>query len=100
VLGTISRPGGRQLSLVPEFRRGHGALRARPIDEEAFAVPLTGTLPRCARSSQGPSALSASAQPGPGCVVPCAGIQARCPDRGGGGHGQGSVHLGRGDAAR
>src|SRR5262245_37805319 len=39
-----------QLSLVPQFRRGHGALydalAAGRIDEEAFAVLLTGTLPR------------------------------------------------------
>ncbi len=38
-----------QLSLVPEFRRGHGALydslAAGRIDEEAFAVLLTATLP-------------------------------------------------------
>jgi len=39
-----------QLSLVPEFRRGHGALYAAladgEIDGEAFAALLTGTLPR------------------------------------------------------
>jgi hypothetical protein len=38
-----------QLSLVPEFRRGHGALYAAladgQIDEEALAALLTGTLP-------------------------------------------------------
>ncbi len=37
-----------QLSLVPQFRRGHGglydALAAGRIDEEAFAVLLTGML--------------------------------------------------------
>src|SRR5262249_56492058 len=39
-----------QLSLVPQFRRGHGALydalAAGRIDEEAFAALLTGTLPQ------------------------------------------------------
>ena len=39
-----------QLSLVPAFRRGHGALydalAAGEIDEEAFAQLLTGTLPQ------------------------------------------------------
>jgi len=39
-----------QLSLVPAFRRGHGALydalAAGRIDEEAFAQLLTGTLPQ------------------------------------------------------
>ena len=39
-----------QLSLVPEFRRGHGALydalAAGDIDEEALAALLTGTLPQ------------------------------------------------------
>ena len=38
-----------QLSLVPAFRRGHGALydalAAGQVDEEAFAALLTGTLP-------------------------------------------------------
>src|SRR5262249_20892153 len=42
-------PLGR-LALVPQFRRGHGALydalAAGRIDEEALAVLLTGTLPR------------------------------------------------------
>jgi DDE superfamily endonuclease len=41
-----------QLSLVPEFRRGHGALydalAAGRIDEEAFAGLLTATLPQLA----------------------------------------------------
>jgi hypothetical protein len=39
-----------QLSLVPAFRRGHGALydalAAGEIDEEAFAALLAGTLPQ------------------------------------------------------
>jgi hypothetical protein len=39
-----------QLSLVPEFRRGHGALydalAAGQIDEEAFAALLADTLPQ------------------------------------------------------
>jgi len=39
-----------RLSLVPEFRRGHGALydalAAGRIDEEAFAALLAGTLPQ------------------------------------------------------
>jgi len=39
-----------QLSLVPQFRRGHGALydalAAGQIDEEAFAQLLAGTLPQ------------------------------------------------------
>ncbi len=39
-----------QLSLVPEFRRGHGALydalAAGQVDEEALAALLTGTLPQ------------------------------------------------------
>jgi uncharacterized protein YidB (DUF937 family) len=39
-----------QLSLAPQFRRGHGALydalAAGQIDEEAFAQLLTGTLPQ------------------------------------------------------
>ena len=39
-----------ELSLVPEFRRGHGALydalAAGRIDEEKLAALLTGTLPR------------------------------------------------------
>src|SRR6266478_9809507 len=39
-----------QLSLVPEFRRGHGALydalAAGQIDEEAFAQLLADTLPQ------------------------------------------------------
>jgi hypothetical protein len=46
-----------QLSLVPEFRRGHGALydalAAGRIDEEAFAVLLTGTLPPLADGEEG-----------------------------------------------
>jgi len=39
-----------ELSLVPAFRRGHGALydalAAGQVDEEAFAALLTGTLPQ------------------------------------------------------
>jgi DDE superfamily endonuclease len=46
-----------QLSLVPEFRRGHGALydalAAGRIDEEAFAVLLTATLPPLADGDEG-----------------------------------------------
>jgi hypothetical protein len=46
-----------QLSLVAEFRRGHGALydalAAGRIDEEAFAVLLTGTLPQLADGDEG-----------------------------------------------
>jgi DDE superfamily endonuclease len=48
-----------QLSLVPEFRRGHGALydalAAGQVDEEALAALLTGTLPQLV---DGPEALS------------------------------------------
>ena len=47
-----------QLSLVPEFRRGHGALydalAAGQVDEEALAALLTGTLPQLV---DGPEAL-------------------------------------------
>jgi hypothetical protein len=46
-----------QLSLVPEFRRGHGALydalAAGRIDEEAFAALLTATLPPLADGKEG-----------------------------------------------
>jgi hypothetical protein len=46
-----------QLSLVPAFRRGHGALydalAAGQIDEEAFAVLLTATLPPLADGNEG-----------------------------------------------
>ena len=46
-----------QLSLVPEFRRGHGALYAAladgRIDEEALAALLTGTLPPLAGGDEG-----------------------------------------------
>jgi hypothetical protein len=46
-----------QLSLVPEFRRGHGALydalAAGRIDEEAFAALLTASLPPLADGDQG-----------------------------------------------
>jgi len=46
-----------QLSLVPEFRRGHGALYAAladgRIDEEALAVLLTGTLPQLVDADEG-----------------------------------------------
>jgi hypothetical protein len=45
-----------QLSLVPEFTRGHGALydalAAGRIDEEALAALLTGTLPPLADGEQ------------------------------------------------
>ncbi len=45
-----------QLSLVPEFRRGHGALYAAladgEIDGEALAALLTGTLPRLVGGDQ------------------------------------------------
>jgi DDE superfamily endonuclease len=48
-----------QLSLVPEFRRGHGALydalAAGQVDEEALAALLTGTLPQLV---DGPEALA------------------------------------------
>jgi hypothetical protein len=48
-----------QLSLVPEFRRGHGALydalAAGQVDEEAFAALLTGALPQLI---DGPEALT------------------------------------------
>ena len=48
-----------QLSLVPEFRRGHGALYdalgAGQVDEEALAALLTGTLPQFV---DGPEALA------------------------------------------
>ncbi len=46
-----------QLSLVPEFRRGHGALydalAAGRIDEEALAALLTQTLPPLADGDEG-----------------------------------------------
>src|SRR5580700_5572587 len=46
-----------QLSLVPAFRRGHGALydslAAGRIDEEAFAGLLTATLPPLADGEEG-----------------------------------------------
>jgi hypothetical protein len=46
-----------QLSLVPEFRRGHGALydalAAGRVEEEAFAVLLTATLPPLVDGDQG-----------------------------------------------
>jgi hypothetical protein len=45
-----------QLSLVPEFRRGHGALydalAAGQIDEEKLAALLTGTLPQLVDGEQ------------------------------------------------
>jgi hypothetical protein len=45
-----------QLSRAPEFRRGHGALcdalAAGQIDEQAVAVPLTGTLPQLAHGQE------------------------------------------------
>ena len=51
-----------QLSLVPQFRRGHGALydalAAGQIDEEAFAVLLTGTLPQLVDGQQGRAWIS------------------------------------------
>src|ERR1700756_2113575 len=46
-----------QLSLVPEFRRGHGALydalAAGQIDEDKLAALLAGTLPRLIDGEQG-----------------------------------------------
>ena len=46
-----------ELSLAPEFRRGHGALydalAAGRIDEEKLAALLTGTLPRLADGDEG-----------------------------------------------
>ncbi len=46
-----------QLSLVPEFRRGHGALydalAAGRIEEEAFAALLTATLPPLVDGDEG-----------------------------------------------
>jgi hypothetical protein len=46
-----------QLSLVPEFRRGHGALydalKDGGIDEEAFAALLTATLPQLVDGEEG-----------------------------------------------
>ena len=46
-----------QLSLVPAFRRGHGALydalAAGQVDEEAFARLLTGTLPQLVDGQDG-----------------------------------------------
>src|SRR5579863_5201444 len=46
-----------ELSLVPAFRRGHGALydalAAGRIDEEALAALLTGTLPQLVDGEQG-----------------------------------------------
>ncbi len=48
-----------ELSLVPEFRRGHSALydalAALHVDEEALATLLTGTLPSLV---DGPESLS------------------------------------------
>src|SRR5213083_1164563 len=46
-----------ELSLAPEFRRGHGALydalAAGRIDEEKLAALLTGTLPRLVDGDEG-----------------------------------------------
>jgi len=42
-----------QLSLAPEFRRGHGALAAGRIDEEKLAALLAGTLPRLIDGDEG-----------------------------------------------
>jgi hypothetical protein len=46
-----------QLSLVPAFRRGHGALYAAladgQVDEEKLAALLTGTLPQLVDGEQG-----------------------------------------------
>jgi hypothetical protein len=46
-----------QLSLVPEFRRGHGALydalAAGQVDGEAFAALLTATLPPLVDGDEG-----------------------------------------------
>src|SRR5215472_8974118 len=46
-----------QLSLVPEFRRGHGALYAAladgQIDEDELAALLTGTLPQLVDGDEG-----------------------------------------------
>jgi hypothetical protein len=46
-----------QLSLVPAFRRGHGALydalAAGQVDEEALAALLTGTLPQLIDGQEG-----------------------------------------------
>ena len=46
-----------ELSLVPAFRRGHGALydvlAADRIDEEALAALLTGTLPQLIDGDEG-----------------------------------------------
>ncbi len=46
-----------QLSLVPEFRRGHGALYAAladgRIDQEKLAALLTGTLPQLVDGAEG-----------------------------------------------
>jgi hypothetical protein len=46
-----------ELSLVPAFRRGHGALydalAAGRIDEEAFAALLTQTLPALVDGDEG-----------------------------------------------
>jgi DDE superfamily endonuclease len=51
-----------QLSLVPEFRRGHGALYAAlaggEIDEEKLAALLTGTLPQLVDGEQGRAWIS------------------------------------------
>ncbi len=51
-----------QLSLVPEFRRGHGALydalAAGQIDEEALATLLTGTLPPLVDGAEGRAWIS------------------------------------------
>ena len=46
-----------ELSLVPQFRRGHGALydalAAGQVDEEALASLLTGTLPQLVDGQEG-----------------------------------------------
>lgn len=55
-----------QLSLVPEFRRGHGALYAAladgQIDQEAFAALLAGTLPQLVDGDEATAWISAHDQ--------------------------------------
>ena len=55
-----------QLSLVPEFRRGHGALYAAladgQVDQEAFAALLAGTLPQLVDGDEATAWISAHDQ--------------------------------------
>ena len=82
-----------QLSLVPQFRRGHGALydalAAGRIDEEAFAVLLTAALPAVADGDEGRAWVAEHDQIDYGLLEAGAGRCARGP----GGAGTGGVRA-------